>query len=209
MHKYFKIIFEIDTLENLKSKEKNDLIKKLHDKLFPEEYDFMYDSIADANDRARGKNPMSKDYQKEVNEKRASLGVSQLSENGMAVDDSSLDFCKIEINALLEEKKTAFTDSMLKWLGTMIAKTDEIKELIYEQSLYASGIDPNDPSTWTDIMFKNLYKLEEAAALWDLEDVKFTFEEFKQLLLQDPEFRKFRIPKKGMESEDYGALGRS
>lgn len=193
MHKYFKRVFQVDTLEKLKRTDKNNLVKKLHDMLFSEEYDFMYDSYADARDRDEGINPMSKEYQEEVNEKRAEL----LDEKQI----SPLEFCSLEVEALMEEKKTASTDSMLKWIGIKIAKTDEIKELIYEQSLYASGIDPNDPSTWTDIMFKNLYKLEEAAALWDLEDVEYTFDEFKQLLLQVPEFRKFRIPKKGMEKE--------
>lgn len=193
MHKYFKRVFQVDTLEKLKRTDKNNLVKKLHDMLFSEEYDFMYDSYADARDRDEGINPMSKEYQEEVKEKRAEL----LDEKQI----SPLEFCSLEVEALMEEKKTASTDSMLKWIGIKIAKTDEIKELIYEQSLYASGIDPNDPSTWTDIMFKNLYKLEEAAALWDLEDVEYTFDEFKQLLLQVPEFRKFRIPKKGMEKE--------
>lgn len=193
MHKYFKRVFQVDTLEKLKRTDKNNLVKKLHDMLFPEEYDFMYDSYADARDRDEGINPMSKEYQEEVNEKRAEL----LDEKQI----SPLEFCSLEVEALMEEKKTASTDSMLKWIGIKIAKTDEIKELIYEQSLYAPGIDTNDPSTWTDTMFKNLYKLEEAAALWDLEDVEYTFDEFKQLLLQVPEFRKFRIPKKGMEKE--------
>ena len=201
MHEYLKIIFEVESSEKLKEKEKDSLTKKLHDVLFSEEYDYMYDSYADTRDRGEDINPMSKEYQEEVKKKRAELLAQK--------QTSSLDFCKMEIDALLDEKKTAFTDSMLKWLGIMLAKTDEIKDLIYEQSLYAPGIDPNDPSTWTETMFKNLYKLEEAAALWELENVGFTFDEFKQLLLQDPEFRKFRIPKKGMEKEDYSAWGRS
>lgn len=193
MNEYLKRIFEVDSLKKLKEKGVDSLTKKLHDVLFSEEYDYMYDSYADARDRGEGISPMSQEYQKEVNNKRAELLSHKQS--------SPLDFCKMEIDALLEEKKTAFTDSMLKWLGTMLAKTDEIKELIHEQSLYAPGINPNDPSTWTDTMIKNLYKLEEACAMWELEDVKYTYEEFQQLLFQDTEFRKFRIPKKGMEKE--------
>lgn len=50
-------------------------MNELHLELFPEEYDFMYDSIADARDRARGKNPMSQSYIDEVNERRINMGV--------------------------------------------------------------------------------------------------------------------------------------
>lgn len=48
---------------------------KLHLELFPEEYDYVYDSIADAGDRARGKNPMSQKYIDQVNERRIKMGV--------------------------------------------------------------------------------------------------------------------------------------
>lgn len=73
----------------------HDFDKKLlhqHIKDFPEEYDFILDSHADANERAMGINPMSKDYQRKVNEKRKTLGVKQLLPNGMApVDSGSLE----------------------------------------------------------------------------------------------------------------------
>src|SRR5690554_7681032 len=36
----------------------NELVHDVHYELFPEEYDSMMDSIADANDRRRGINPM-------------------------------------------------------------------------------------------------------------------------------------------------------
>jgi len=47
----------------------------LHLELFPEEYDYIYDSIADAKDRRRGLNPMSQAYIDKTNERRISLGV--------------------------------------------------------------------------------------------------------------------------------------
>lgn len=74
-------------------------INNLHKELFAEEYDFMYDSFADSNDRAKGINPMSKEYQLKVAEKRRRLGVSQLSSAGGSVDDSSWELCKEECEA--------------------------------------------------------------------------------------------------------------
>jgi hypothetical protein len=56
-----------------------ELARKIHIEIFPEEYDFMLDSISDANERAMGKNPMSKEYIERINAKRAALGVSPLS----------------------------------------------------------------------------------------------------------------------------------
>ncbi|MAJ05590.1 MAG: hypothetical protein CL827_01860 [Crocinitomicaceae bacterium] len=71
----------------------------LHLELFAEEYDFMYDSIADSKDRAKGINPMSKEYQLKVAKKRKRLGVSLLSRSGDNVDDSSRKLCNEECEA--------------------------------------------------------------------------------------------------------------
>jgi len=155
----------------------------------------MYDSYSDHLDRSRGINPMNKEYQEEVNKKR-----NQLLNNDSI---SPFDFCLSETQALLAGEKTSYTDSMLYWLKTIFKKEDEVKRLIDAQSLYAPGIDPENPNTWSETMIKNLYKLEEAAALWELDDLKFSLEEFKHRLLSDLEFRKFRKPKKGMEREGY------
>ena len=84
-------------------------ISNLHQELFAEEYDFMYDSIADSNDRAKGINPMSKEYQLKVAEKRRRLGVSQLSSSGRSVDDSSRELCKEECEARKNNTKTEKT----------------------------------------------------------------------------------------------------
>jgi hypothetical protein len=46
--------------------------------------------IADANDRRRGKNPMSDSYTEEVNKKRTDLGVSILSSKGLDTDQSGM-----------------------------------------------------------------------------------------------------------------------
>jgi hypothetical protein len=65
------------------------LEKKVHYEMFPEEYDFMMDSISDAKDRRRGENPMSSEYTAKVNARRKELGVSPLGPNGMPTDKSS------------------------------------------------------------------------------------------------------------------------
>lgn len=65
------------------------LVKQIHHELFPEEYDFMMDSIADAKDRRRGVNPMRAEYTARVNARREELGVSPLGDNGMPTDKSS------------------------------------------------------------------------------------------------------------------------
>jgi len=55
--------------------EKNRPLNELHSEIFPEEYDFYYDSHVDAKDRKRGINPMNEQYQLKVNRRRFALGV--------------------------------------------------------------------------------------------------------------------------------------
>lgn len=54
----------------------DELLLSLHQKLFPEEYDVMADSISDHSDRKKGQNPMASGYTKEVNRRRKRLGLS-------------------------------------------------------------------------------------------------------------------------------------
>ena len=48
--------------------------RRLHIELFPEEYDFMYDSRGDSIERGKGMNPMSSDYVQRTNHRRQRLG---------------------------------------------------------------------------------------------------------------------------------------
>lgn len=74
-------IAELDQLEATdKALEK--LCRTIHAEKFPEEYDFMYDSVADADDRRRGINPMSVDYIQRANAKRIREGVTPLADDG-------------------------------------------------------------------------------------------------------------------------------
>ena len=70
------------------------LEQKLHQELFPEEYDFIYDSFWDAKDRKNGKNPMKEEYIAEVNLKREAMGISILKIGENFKDDSSQIYCK-------------------------------------------------------------------------------------------------------------------
>ena len=52
------------------------LARELHAALFPEEYDYAYDSISEAKAQSRGENPMNADYIKKTKNRRAALGFS-------------------------------------------------------------------------------------------------------------------------------------
>lgn len=71
------------------------LVNELRVKLFPEEFDFQYDSSVDANRRRLGENPMSEDYINRMNEKRVRLGFLPLTQNGYPQDgEATLEYCK-------------------------------------------------------------------------------------------------------------------
>jgi hypothetical protein len=65
------------------------LAKKIHFELFPEEYDFMMDSIADLRDRRRGVSPMNPEYTERANARREELGVPPLGPDGMPTCQTS------------------------------------------------------------------------------------------------------------------------
>lgn len=68
--------------------------KDLKYALFPEEWDFMGDSIADAHNRSRGINPMSQNYIDHVNRKRKAFKVRPYYDGGTASEISSEHFCE-------------------------------------------------------------------------------------------------------------------
>jgi hypothetical protein len=67
--------------------------RRLQIEMFPEEFDFMFDSNWDANDRSKGINPMSPDYIERINEKRKEMGVSLLSESGRSTSNDTYKMC--------------------------------------------------------------------------------------------------------------------
>ena len=58
------------------------LISVLHLKLFPEDFDHQYDSILDAQERRRGINPMSLEYQAQAAKRRATMGAPEFTLTG-------------------------------------------------------------------------------------------------------------------------------
>ena len=84
---------------------RNSHIHQQHAKLFPEEYDCMYDSISEAQARQRGINPMRESYQREVNLRRLKLGVEPYMGNiGVEEIDiskliTSFEYCKQVVHA--------------------------------------------------------------------------------------------------------------
>ena len=73
-------------------------LRNLHNELFPEEYDHIYDSIADARDRANGISPMRQKYVDEVNVRRRDMGVKpyELKDNSPEID-----VCNMNSEAML------------------------------------------------------------------------------------------------------------
>lgn len=109
--------------------------KQLHIELFSEEYDKMSDSILDAKERAKGINPMSKEYQQKVAKKRKNLGVSPLSNSGESVDDSSWELCKEECEARINKEKTSKTEIIEKYLIEIKKNKEKIIEDHYKAVL--------------------------------------------------------------------------
>lgn len=87
--------------EEARTAEIVELARKIHIEWFDEEYQHMGDSIGDANDRAKGINPMSAEYIAKVDARRAELGVTPLAENGMPVSNDSWEIADKEAEARL------------------------------------------------------------------------------------------------------------
>lgn len=54
-------------------------VRRWHGELFPEEYDFIYDSIADRKERLKGVSPMAQAHVERADAERAALGFGPLS----------------------------------------------------------------------------------------------------------------------------------
>jgi len=94
----------------------DELARKLHAARFPEEYDFMYDGIQDAEDRKKGINPMKADYIAKVEAKRSSQGVSPLSASGMATTSDTMAICRQEAKTIIDELRTRIDEILFyKW----------------------------------------------------------------------------------------------
>ena len=70
------------------------LVRSLHAKLFPEEYDFMFDSHSDSADRKSGKNPTTEEHQRLVSLRRNEMGFQPLASNGMPSNNETTEFVR-------------------------------------------------------------------------------------------------------------------
>ncbi|NOQ64919.1 MAG: hypothetical protein GQ582_10445 [Methyloprofundus sp.] len=100
-------IIAVDLEDEIKLKIE-ELSRSIHAEKFAEEYDFMYDSGVDAKERKKGINPMNQEYIDKIKQKRADLGLTQLSENGISVSQDSENLC------LEEAKRQVYSDLKLK-----------------------------------------------------------------------------------------------
>ena len=83
-----------------------DQARALHQQLFPEDYDFMYDDSWDAKLRSQGINPMSEEYIQEVNERRLALGVEPFSGPSVPGLCSSREYClKMVLDTLMKDSE--------------------------------------------------------------------------------------------------------
>lgn len=75
------------------------LVRKRHIELFPEEYDYMFDSPSDIRDRQKGRSPMNVDHMANVNESRKKMGFEPLSEKGYAVSQDTYRYVEARMRA--------------------------------------------------------------------------------------------------------------
>lgn len=106
MGKSAEEVAKMDMMEEYRN-EISRLAKKLHIENFSEEYDFMYDDHADMIRRKKGENPMSQEYIEQIRIKRLNLGISQLSESGMAVSDDTMNLCLKEAEEIINSYLSA------------------------------------------------------------------------------------------------------
>ncbi len=179
--------------------------KELHLALFSEEYDYMFDSYADSQDRNSGKNPMNQEYQAKVNRKRELLGVSLISSGGSPTDNSAMEFCKREIKAAQSNEKTEYSKIVHDILKEIKEEEQKLKDEIEARLTMVKGIDREDPRTWTETMIKNSYDLMAAADRWEM-DTPMPFEKFKEMLFKDKGFARLHAPRGKMDKDDYNPL---
>ena len=91
-------------------------VKEMHLKVFSEEYDYMHDSIVDAEERSNGINPMSEEYIQRIILKRKKFGVSTLATNGLSLDNSSMNLCIKEFEARKNKQRTELSNLFDEYL---------------------------------------------------------------------------------------------
>jgi hypothetical protein len=88
-------------------------VQSYHFKLFPEEYDFQYDSNADVADRKSGISPMSREYIDKVNKRRVALGFSPC-ESGLFDSNETYSWVETQLSAGKEAELEALATRFLE-----------------------------------------------------------------------------------------------
>lgn len=149
------------TADEIQALDARDEEERLIDKLahtrhlvkFPEEYDYVYDSNADAAERSRGINPMSDEYQAKIKEKRESQGVSPLAEDGTAHSNETMQLCLKEAREEIDSVRTRIDEILFyKWdpirLSNSNAPRDEYAS--YVKGVFEIALNSTDPESLAD-----------------------------------------------------------
>ena len=180
-------------IQTNKSNSIKNSIEDLHQKLFSEEYCYIFVSDND---------PWSEEHTAKLNRRRAQLGVSPISSGGSTSDNLSMEFCEREIKAAQSNEDTEYTKIMLKILKEIQEEKLKLDEEIKARSAVVKGIDPENPRTWTETMINNSYDRMAAADRWEL-DTPMPFEDFKEKLFSDKDFARSHAPRGKMNQDDY------
>ena len=114
-------IVEFDAKEAKEKLFKED-VRWVNHILYHEDFDHMYDNIADAKDRARGISPMNDEYHAKIKNKNKAIQAFQILSSDKSVGSPSIDIC--EYIVLNEYKKGGnFKDFIRK----LIANVDAIE----------------------------------------------------------------------------------
>ncbi|GEM_PF-935070 len=148
----------VEEAQALETKEREDsLIEKLasirHIRMFPEEYDFIYDSIAEAAERRRGINPMNNEYQEKIKEKRERLGVSPLLENGNAQSDDTRKLCLREAQEEIDSIRTRIDEILFyQWDPIRLSKANAPRDeyASYVKEVFEIVLNSTKPDTLAD-----------------------------------------------------------
>lgn len=166
--------------------------KHLHQELFSEEHDSIY--LEDDG--------WSEEHTSKLNRKRCRLAVSPISSHGSTTNESALDFCEREIKAAQSNQVTEYTAIALDILREIKDDKQKRKYELEARLTIIKGIDPENPSTWTDTMINNSYKLMAAVDRWEL-DTPMPFEKFKEKIFKNKNLARKHAPRGKMDEEDY------
>lgn len=120
----------------------------LHERIFPEEYNEVYDSSADAKLRAQGVNPMSRAYTDRVNARRRAMGVVPFMEDH--IERSNAKLRAMRLAHLVNETQAGKAEHGLAtnskaWLVQMLREGRDIELQAFEEQVRREKAAPLTP----------------------------------------------------------------